>query len=99
MVVFNVLLKCCSVLADFAASITLITCDLVHISHVIGQEHLVFEFLSTCVTTMIFLGLVEYLHMFLQPYERFAANGAKVFSYTILMFLCHVLIQFPLGRE
>ena len=99
MVVFYVLLKCRSIFANFAALVTLVTGDLMHISHVIGQKHLVVELFSTSVTTLVFLKLMNHLHVFFQPFERFATNIAKIFCCTILMVLGRVLHNIPFGGE
>ena len=99
MVVLYVLLKCRPIFANFAALVTLVIGDLVHISHVIGEKHLVVELFSTCVTTVFFLVFMNHLHVFLQPFERVAANVAKIFCCTVLMVLGHVLVQFLLIRE
>ena len=99
MVVFNVLLKCRSIFANFAAFVTLIFCDLVYISHVIGQKHLVVELFSTNVTTLVFLKLMNHLHVFFQPFERFAANVAKILCSHLLMVLGHVFHNNPFAGE
>ena len=95
MVIFNVLLEGWFILTNLTTLIALIICNFMHVSHVIPQQRLVFEFFPTRVAKMLFLNPMNNLLVFVQPCDRLAADIADVLFGFVFMAPGHVLVEVP----
>ena len=95
MIIFNMLLEGWSILTNLTTLIALIICNFMHVSHVIPQQRLVFEFFPTRVTKMLFFNPMNNFLVFVQPCDRLVADIADMLFGFVFMAPGHVLVEVP----